>query len=114
MLYRVRRKLTISRTGEVVPANSISDLAGMTEGGKQILLKARKIVEISAPPLAILPGWSYRARQLRAKLGIEDAAQFLEISDDVVMEKVGVRRATVEKWKEDVRQYLVAASPTRG
>lgn len=113
-LYRVRRKLTLTRTGEVIPANSISELEGLTEGGKQILLKAHKIVRISPPPLAILPGWAYRARRIRNKLGIEGAGQLLEADVDEIMNGLKVRRQTVEKWKVDVRRYLVATPPSCG
>lgn len=81
------------------------------------LLKRGAIAPISAPPLAVLPGWQLRAEKL-AEVGIVTAEQFLDATIEQIATVCNVKQRTVEKWRAEVEKALVPTSllqqPGRG
>jgi len=65
------------------------------------------ISKVSAPPLAILPGWVLRS----ARLGlaeVEYVDQLIEGNPEEIASKIGVQKRTVEKWQGEVIGWLKA------
>lgn len=73
------------------------------------LLANNKIAPVATPPLSELPGWGKRAEKL-AGIDIKTAADFLDADTEKIRAQFNLKGAyTIEKWKEEVRSYLVVS-----
>jgi len=91
----------------------IGTLLKLKERSRQILEEKGRIAQIHAPPLAILPGWRYRARRLRKKTGIDSAEGLLMADVDKLAERLQLSSSIVGQWQDDVRNWLTVAHNRR-
>lgn len=77
MLYRVLESLRRLKSGERIPAGTISSLKGVSATSIKLLLAKKRIAKVKAPPLSILPGWKERAPGY-AEQGIEDVSDLAD------------------------------------
>ena len=107
-LYRVLTPL--SRGDVITPKGQIvSDHDWPTET-LEILERKGKIAPLSPPPLATLPGWKTCAERL-AEIGILDAEQFVEASDDQIGIALSGSPETFGKWRQELLNWLVIPQP---
>lgn len=106
MMYRALRNLAIE--SEMILAGSLFEYT-FKPGVEQVLFDAGAIAEIQPPPLAVLPHWKVRAAKL-ALAGIVTVDQFLAAEDGQVAEHMGCAPTLVARWKQEVKQALMAAA----
>jgi len=95
MKYRVLRDLSDGyRRGEVIDATELKDYA------IEPLLRVRAIAPVAWPPLAILPGWGWKASRL-SKAGVISVGELLDADSAALGEAIGVKAETVDRWREE-------------
>lgn len=106
-MYRVLRRLSVGK-GRILHPGSFNRLEWLGEQGLAILTEKGSISRIQPPPLAVLPGWSRRAEKITEVTGgeITDAEQFLEADDKKLSDLMGVKPATVGRWKDEIVKWL--------
>lgn len=80
MLYRVLESLRYLKSSERIPAGAIRSLKRVSPATIEMLLKKKRIVEVHAPPLAIIPGFEERA-EVYAEQGIQDVNDLVEAEE---------------------------------
>lgn len=80
--------------GKTTPANA----AKLEELGR--------IARISAPPLAVIPGWKLRAAKAKRKGGIENAEQLLELSVDECAALFAISKTQAASWQAEIINWL--------
>jgi len=104
MLYRALQHLDGTnppiRRGDIFPG------ARLKPAAIPILVDREAISAVSAPPLAILPGWTRRAEKIAAK-GIITLDQFIE-TDSAEIAKVfkAADADTIDTWKREALNLL--------
>jgi len=106
-MWRIHSRLDIGK-GRILHPGSLSTLHWLNRKGLARLQMKGSISEVSAPPLAILPGWVLRSNLLSDRADIEYVDQLIEADSEEVAEKIDVNVRTVEKWKEEVTRWLTA------
>lgn len=105
-MWRIHSRLDIGK-GKILYPGSLSTLHWLDRKGLQRLEMKGSISKVSAPPLAILPGWILRAERL-SSLGIEYVDQLIACDEKDLAEKAGLQERTILKWKDEVEQWLIA------
>ena len=97
-MYRVLRDLDNgAKVGDIIDGEGIN---------VEVMLKVRAISQVQAPPLEILPEISEEAEKL-SSIGIEDAEDFLEADDDILMDVLeDMEEEDIEELKEDIMDYI--------
>lgn len=104
-LYRTLERLSFD-SGRVVEMDVVDSLKGVSQHVITALLQLRRISEVQAPPLRVLPGWEERAAILEP-LGIEDVSQLVTADLDEVAKKLGVPVEGLRRAALDARQWLM-------
>lgn len=104
-LYRVHS--TLHRGGgKYIPRGTISDLAELRPESIAAHLRYGQISEVQAPPLRELPQpWKERAL-LVLSAGIVRVDQFIEADDDQLAQLLGVKGATVKRYKRELEAFI--------
>ena len=105
-MWRVHSRLDIGK-GEVLYPGSLSTIYWLKRKGLERLEMKGSISKVFAPPLAVLPGWTLRSQRL-LKVGVEYVDQFLESDPAETAGKIGVQPKTIEKWQNEVTEWLIA------
>jgi len=105
-MWRVHSKLDIGK-GKILHPGSLSTLGWLSRRGLERLQMKGSISKVSAPPLAVLPGWVLRSQKL-LKVDIEYVDQFIESDPAEIADKIGVQPQTIEKWQNEVTEWLTA------
>jgi len=105
-MWRVHSRLDIGK-GKILYPGSLSTLHWLKRKGLQRLEMKGSISKVSAPPLAVLPGWVLRSQKF-LEIGIEYVDQLIECNPEEASTKIGVRTETVEKWQDEVTEWLIA------
>jgi len=95
-LYRVMKALTTGhQVGDIVDGGRFKYL--------DALVKCGALVQVNAPPLAVLPGWSERRELLPPAATVEDviAAPAADIAA-----ACGVDAPTAELWQAEALEFL--------
>ena len=108
-VYRVRKRLsTGQQRGDVVQGGDFR------QGVVPALLRVGALAYIDGPPLTELPGWELRGETLAAH-GIETVVEFLEADEERVRQWFNYRSCrAVERWKDEVRRWLMPPPEDRG
>lgn len=101
-LYRILRP--VDKGGEV---GGICAFAWLTEAQVDRLVALGIVAPVQAPPLSVFAGWTRRSARF-GEIGIERADQFLEADTSMMAAELGVKPATVARWKQEVAQLLKA------
>jgi len=104
-LYRVRKPLWYKET--IIRPGSLHRLEKLDRVALERLTLKNTIAEVQAPPLSILPGWRTRSHKL-AEAGVHDAVQLLGADEKQTAAYMRVRVATVQRWKDEIMQWLEA------
>jgi hypothetical protein len=104
-LFRVRKPLWYK--ADIIRPGSLHRLESLDKAALEKLTSKNTIAEVQAPPLSILPGWQVRSEKLAA-VGIVDAVEFLGANASQVAAYMQCGRGTVERWKNEVLQWLTA------
>jgi len=100
-LYRALNNLSaVARRGE------LTRLAHLTAEQVAKLERVGAVARVAAPPLSELPDWAIRAGKL-AKIGIEDAEQYLETEPSAIAKALHVKPETEARYREEITSYLV-------
>jgi hypothetical protein len=102
----------LKRVSKGAPVGSLDRFDWLNDDQRQRLVDLGVISQLSAPPLAELPGLSRRAKKLEP-LGIVTADQFLECDIGVVSGLFRVKPETVERWQDEVMKWLIIPEPAR-
>jgi hypothetical protein len=104
-LYRVLKRLDRGH-GRHIEKGTISDLADLKPESIAAHLKYRQIAPVQAPPLRALPGaWKDRAVAVLGA-GIVRVDEFMEADDDQLAELLGVKGATIKRYKRELEAYI--------
>ena len=103
-LYRTLERLS-GGDGTVYEMDIVSPLRGIKPKVIAILLEKRRITEVQAPPLRILPGWKKKAEALEV-LGIEDVSQLVTADFDKVAKELDVSVENLRSAAEDAQQWV--------
>lgn len=100
-LYRAIHKLSgIAGRGDLTP------LAHLDAEQIAKLMRIGAIAPLAAPPLAELPGWAARSAKL-AKVGIQDAGQFLEGDPALLRRVLRVKAEAIERYRASLLDLLI-------
>lgn len=113
MLYRVLKTLWRGEHKPRIYPGTFTRLEWLNGEGIERLKRAGAVNEVAPPPLTALPGWKRRAQRLRA-LNIADATQFLETDGEAIAQHLRVKAATVERWRQELKMWMVAPPPPSG
>lgn len=111
MLYRTHKVLDRGK-GKLIPENSATSLAWLTEKQIALLLERRIVSEVAAPPLAALPRWDKWARRIN-RLGIFSVIEFLEANDEMLAETLGEKPDVITRWKAEAEAWLTVDLPKK-
>lgn len=109
-IYRIRNNLSIE--GTIIPRGTLARLT-LAPDKLARLEEVNAISRIAAPPLAILPGWETRSNRLE-KLNIISIEDLLEGDVAAIAKHMRVKPETVERWQEDVIEWMQVTPPKRG
>ena len=112
VMYRVCKTLHVGG-GRYLYPGTFTRLGWLDEGGVAKLVAVGAVGEVRPPPLVLIPGWERRAARMAGQ-GITDVVQLLDADTDTVVKACRAKAATVERWKEEVRDWLVVAPPAKG
>lgn len=104
-MYRVNRRLSRGEKKPIEPG-SIIEIQWLPDDKIQKLINCGAVTRIAPPPLDVLPGWERRAVKLE-KMGITNVVQLLTASVDEVAAHMKVKPATVLKWMDEARNWLI-------
>ena len=108
-MYRVARRLHVGGD-KFLEVGQMASLDWLNQQQRDHLEDCGAISEVHAPPLSALPKWGKRAERLKP-LGIITATDLLESDSAKVAEAVGVQPATIDRWKDLVKdKWLVVPS----
>lgn len=105
MLYRVLDHITVYRTGEAIPAGTLSKLESISNHSKAILTERGIIAPVEGPPLDVLPGWAELADQL-AMFGIVTVVDLMEADREQISMGLGVQPSDVAVWQKQAEEYV--------
>jgi len=111
VLFRVRK--TLEKGKKKIAPGSFTRLEWLTARGREIMISVGAVSEVGAPPLAVVPGWKARSEKL-ARVGIEDAAQFIDADTDVLCEALGRQPRTVGKYRNELMEWMTVDKPAAG
>lgn len=112
-LYRILKQVTYGG-GVVLQSGILHDLKKFSPETIARLEVVEAVARISAPPLALLPGWAARARQLKA-LNIITAEDFLEADIEQLSRALSLNSETVMGYKKAlIAEWLTAKAPQEG
>ena len=111
MLYRALKILDRGK-GKLIPQDSFTSLAWLTEKQIALLLERRIVSRIAAPPLAVLPRWKERAGRVN-RLGIFSVIEFLEANDEMLTETLGEKPDIITRWKAEAEAWLTVDLPKK-
>ena len=103
-LYRTLERL-VGESDVVYKMDIVSSLRGISPKAIAVLLKKRRIVEVQAPPLRVLPGWKERAAVLKP-LGIEDVSQLVSADLDKVAKELDTPVENLRKAAQAAQSWL--------
>lgn len=103
-LYRTLERL-LGEDGTVYEMDLVSPLKGIKPKVIAVLLEKKRIAEVQAPPLRVLPGWKERAAVLEP-LGIEDVSQLVTADLDEVAEELGTKVEYLREAAQDAQQWI--------
>ena len=103
-LYRTLERLS-GDDGTVYEMGIVSPLKGIKPKVIAVLLEKKRIVEVQAPPLRVLPGWRAKAAVLEP-LGIEDVSQLVTADLDKVAEELDTPVEGLREAAQDAQQWL--------
>lgn len=110
-MYRILQRLHIGGTKYLEPGQ-MAGLHWLTPEQIGRLEDGGAVSEIHAPPLRALPKWEKRAARLEP-LNIITATDLLEADSKKVAEEIGVKPATVDRWKGLLKdKWLVVPEQT--
>ncbi len=104
MLYRGLQTLDAGKKG-LLAEGSMSALDWLPPADLETLTELGIVAAVHPPPLTVAPGWTLRARKL-ARIGVDNASQFLECPNEEVAAALGVSQAKAESYKAEVRDWL--------
>jgi len=108
MLYRATSDLDLGKKGTLRKGKVFRDSI-LPEKNISRLREMGIIVEVSSPPLSILPGWKIRSEKA-SKLGIDSIEDFIQADDASLRETFDVESTTVDSWKDELFYFLDAPS----
>lgn len=76
----------------------------------EVLVERGLVAKVSAPPLAILPGWKGRAGKL-AKKGIETVEDLVKAEPGVIEAVLHIKSDVAEALKAEALNFLRAPEP---
>lgn len=104
-MYRVLDTITIVHSGKEIPTGTVGRLEELSERSRAALLAVGVIAPVAMPPLAILPGWEFRANRLN-KVGVINAEQLIDANPDELGAALHMRADTVRKWQAEIMEHL--------
>lgn len=105
-LYRALTKLS-----GVCQRGDLTTLAHLTPEKVALLVSRGAVAPVAAPPLAALPGWTSRAGKL-AKVGIEDAVQFVQGDPALLARVLHVKAETIDRYRESLLDLMTIRERT--
>ena len=112
-MYRILHKLDVGKD-RVLHPGSFNRLEWLDDAGLARLEQKGAISRVNPPPLAVLPGWSRRAKKAQEVAGVENAEQLLEADNQTLAEKMEVQPDTVARWKDEIVGWLTAEPAPSG
>jgi len=106
MIYRILQNLS-----DGTPRGSLKRMSLKPET-EAVLVMVGAIAPVSAPPLAVLPGWKTRARKLEGS-AFTMADAFLEGDEAVLAKLMDAAPERVKAWKDEIERLWLAA-PAEG
>jgi len=111
-LYRALSNLEAGK-GVIIPKGSVITGERLGETVALKLERLGRLSRVAAPPLAVLPGWSARAKKLE-RSGLVDAEQFIGMDTARLAQWLGVKAPKIEEWKSELLEFLKAPDPEKG
>lgn len=106
-IYRVENPLDAG--SRLIPKGAVLLTGELPTEVISVLLSLGRVSVIAVPPLIVLPDWGNRVEPLAA-IGIVDAGQFLEATDELILTAFDCdNKPTTEAlaaWRANVRQWL--------
>jgi hypothetical protein len=108
MIYMTRRNISFNDGRPMIPRGTIIMQGEMSDSAIAKLEKRGALVEVvfsDEIKLVDVPGWVSRARRM-LKVGYENVMEVVFTDDKELAKAVGVKLPTIEKWKQELREYL--------
>lgn len=102
ILYRALDNLLYQ--GKRIPQGALHSLDKLDARCISILIEKGRISMYRAPPLAVLPGFKYRAKRLE-KFDM-DTADLFSLTTKQIAQRTGLRENLIDKWKRELNDVL--------
>jgi len=111
-MYRVLHTLDVGK-GRYLYPKTFSRLEWLNAQGIAALTEKGAVSRVNPPPIMILPGWTERAGEL-ARIGIQDAEQFLEADVGILTGALSIEEDEVKELSAELIRWLTADAPAPG